>query len=57
MKIETMKRAQAGYVNTPLEPMRNLSRELDANLYIKRDDLTGLALGGNKARKLDYIVQ
>ena len=57
MKIETMKRAQAGYVNTPLEPMNNLYRELNAKLYIKRDDLTGLALGGNKARKLDYIVQ
>ena len=27
------------------------------NLYIKRDDLTGLAMGGNKTRKLDYIVK
>ena len=57
MKIETMKRAHVGYINTPLEPMEALSRQLGGKLYIKRDDLTGLALGGNKARKLDYIVQ
>jgi len=57
MKIETMKRAHVGYVNTPLEPMHALERELGGKLYIKRDDLTGLALGGNKTRKLDYIVQ
>lgn len=57
MKIETVKRVHAGYVDTPLEPMPALSRELGGRLYIKRDDMTGLALGGNKARKLDYIVQ
>lgn len=58
MKIETLKHVRAGYVNTPLEYMPRLTRELGGGrLYIKRDDLTGLALGGNKARKLDYIVQ
>ncbi|MCI2056943.1 MAG: pyridoxal-phosphate dependent enzyme [Oscillibacter sp.] len=58
MKIENLKKAQVGYVNTPLEKMSALSEALGkGNLYIKRDDMTGLALGGNKARKLDYIVQ
>lgn len=58
MNIETLKRAHVGYGNTPLEYMPRLTRELGGGrLYIKRDDLTGLALGGNKARKLDYIVQ
>lgn len=58
MNIETLKYVQAGYVDTPLEYMPALTKELGgAKLYIKRDDLTGLALGGNKARKLDYIVQ
>lgn len=58
MKIADLKYAQAGYVNTPLEYMPALTRELGGcPLYIKRDDLTGLALGGNKARKLNYIVQ
>jgi L-cysteate sulfo-lyase len=41
---------------TPLERMENLSREFGANLYIKREDMTGLAFGGNKARKLDFIM-
>ena len=44
---------------TPLQPMRRLGRHLgfepDA-LWVKRDDLTGLAGGGNKARKLEYLV-
>ena len=41
---------------TPLEHAPNLSRTLGIDLWIKRDDLTGLALGGNKARKLEYLV-
>ena len=41
---------------TPLEQMSNLSSKLGIDLWIKRDDLTGLAFGGNKSRKLEYIV-
>lgn len=42
---------------TPLERMRALSTELNGpSLYIKRDDQTGLAFRGNKARKLEFIV-
>ena len=43
---------------TPLHPLPNFSRWLDADVevWIKRDDLTGLALGGNKLRKLTYLV-
>ncbi|HKK72706.1 MAG TPA: D-cysteine desulfhydrase family protein [Candidatus Krumholzibacteria bacterium] len=41
---------------TPLHPMRRLSAELDIELWIKRDDLTGLAFGGNKTRKLEFLV-
>jgi D-cysteine desulfhydrase len=39
---------------TPLEPLPHLSARLGLELYIKRDDLTDLALGGDKARKLEY---
>ena len=40
---------------TPLEPMPNLTKLLGGpNLYVKRDDLTGLAFGGNKVRQLEY---
>ncbi len=42
---------------TPLEKMERLSRLLDGpDLYIKRDDLLGLAGGGNKTRKLEFLV-
>lgn len=43
---------------TPLHPLPNFSRWLDAGIevWVKRDDLTGRALGGNKLRKLTYLV-
>lgn len=42
---------------TPIEPMVRLSEELGGpNLFIKRDDCTGLATGGNKTRKLEFLV-
>ncbi|MGI4877867.1 MAG: D-cysteine desulfhydrase [Janthinobacterium lividum] len=42
---------------TPIEPMPHLSRLLGgADLWIKRDDLLGLAGGGNKTRKLEFLV-
>lgn len=41
---------------TPLQPLDRLSEELGGpQIVVKRDDLTGLALGGNKARKLEYL--
>lgn len=44
-------------VPTPMEYLETLSQELGVSFYIKRDDLTNLAFGGNKLRKLEYIVQ
>ncbi len=42
---------------TPIEPMTRLGEQLGGpNLYIKRDDCTGLATGGNKTRKLEFLV-
>ena len=43
---------------TPLHGMPNLAEKLGhkGKLYIKRDDLTGLAVGGNKSRKLEYLM-
>ncbi|MBN2781283.1 MAG: D-cysteine desulfhydrase family protein, partial [Candidatus Marinimicrobia bacterium] len=43
---------------TPLHGMPNLARSLEysGKLYIKRDDLSGLAAGGNKSRKLEYLM-
>lgn len=46
-----------GFFPTPLEHMGNLSKKYpDYNLFIKRDDNSGLAFGGNKVRKLQYFI-
>ena len=45
-----------GHYPTPLEPWPLLGQHLQCELWAKRDDLIGLAFGGNKTRKLDYIV-
>ena len=42
---------------TPLEPMKRLTAHLGGSrLWVKRDDATGLGFGGNKLRKLDYVL-
>lgn len=42
---------------TPIEPLPRLSQHLGGpRLFVKRDDCTGLATGGNKARKLEFLV-
>lgn len=50
-------RMQIAHLPTPLEPMERLSKLLGGpTLLIKRDDQTGLALGGNKTRKLEFLT-
>ncbi len=44
------------HLPTPLEFMPAISKDLGINLYVKRDDLTGLGTGGNKLRKLEYFL-
>ena len=44
------------YLPTPLDEAPRLSDAVGARILIKRDDLTGLALGGNKARKLEFLI-
>lgn len=57
MHLAAFPRVRLGHFPTPLEFMPNLTRHLDGpNLYIKRDDCTGLATGGNKTRKLEFLV-
>ena len=42
---------------TPIEKLSNFSKEFDGpNIFIKRDDLLGLTAGGNKTRKLEFLV-
>lgn len=45
-----------GLFPTPMYRLPGISRELGTNVWIKRDDLCGVALGGNKVRKLEYLL-
>ena len=47
-------RARLGHAPTPLETAPNLGAALGIDLYIKREDCTGLAFGGNKVRQLEF---
>ncbi len=50
-------RVSLGHLPTPLEPMDRLSELLGGpRLWVKRDDCTGLSSGGNKTRKLEYLM-
>ena len=50
-------RAALAQLPTPIHPLKNFGKHLpDCELWIKRDDLTGLEGGGNKTRKLEYLV-
>ena len=52
--LESFDRIPLGILPTPIHRLDNISRLLGTNVYIKRDDLTGLGLGGNTVRKLEY---
>lgn len=59
MRLAPLPRFPLAMLPTPLQRARNLEAALGASsprIFIKRDDLTGLAFGGNKARKLEYLV-
>jgi L-cysteate sulfo-lyase len=57
MKFSKLPRTHIATLPTPLQYLSNLTKKLGGpHIWIKRDDLTGLAFGGNKARKLEYIL-
>lgn len=57
MHLSRFKRLHFAHLPTPLEPLANLSKYLGGpNIWIKRDDCTGLATGGNKTRKLEFLM-
>ncbi|MDR3191555.1 MAG: D-cysteine desulfhydrase family protein [Treponema sp.] len=51
-----IEKLRLGHYPTPLVRLENISRETGVNFYIKRDDLCGIAFGGNKVRKLEYLL-
>ena len=57
MDLTRFPRIRCGHWPTPLEPMTNVSAKLNGPaLWVKRDDCTGLSTGGNKTRKLEYLI-
>jgi len=57
MAFSNIPRVPLSYLPTPLEPLKKLTEHLGGpQIWIKRDDMTGLATGGNKARKLEFLM-
>jgi D-cysteine desulfhydrase len=55
-KTDDFERVELGFFPTPLEPLTRLGESLGIQLDIKRDDYTGFGGGGNKVRKLEYLM-
>ncbi len=57
-RVEEQKKLHLGDYPTPLEPLEHLTKLYGkGRLYIKRDDMAGPAFGGNKTRKLEYVMR
>ncbi|PIV73326.1 MAG: D-cysteine desulfhydrase [Rhodobacteraceae bacterium CG17_big_fil_post_rev_8_21_14_2_50_65_11] len=56
MHLARFPRLHLAHLPTPLEPMPRLSKELGVEIWIKRDDCTGMSTGGNKTRKLEFLM-
>ena len=54
--LDQFPRVKLGQFPTPIQKLENISRLLGTRVYVKRDDLTGLGLGGNKTRKLEFLL-
>jgi L-cysteate sulfo-lyase len=54
--LQPLPRVALGHWPTPLVPLGRLGAALGLDLWLKRDDCSGLALGGNKARKLEFVL-
>ena len=55
--LARLPRTSLGFYPTPLHKLERLSAELGVNIYLKRDDLSGVStFGGNKMRKLEYLL-
>ena len=57
MNLGTLPRVRLASLPTPLQELPNLTKALKGpRIFMKRDDMTGLAFGGNKTRKLEYLM-
>ena len=56
MHLARFPRIRLAHLPTPLEPLPRLSEALGVEIWIKRDDCTVVATGGNKVRKLEWLI-
>lgn len=57
-RLARYRRVGLAHLPTPLEPLKRLTEHLGGpRLWVKREDCTGVGLGGNKLRKLDYVLR
>src|SRR3984957_15575270 len=55
--LRALKRVKLAHLPTPVEPLDRLSASLGGpRVWVKRDDCTGLATGGNKTRKIEFLL-
>ena len=54
--ISDLPRLPLGLYPTPFHKLESVSKRYGRDVYIKRDDLCGMALGGNKVRKLEFLL-
>ena len=54
--LTDLPRVSLGLYPTPFYKLEQISAQYGRDIYIKRDDLCGVALGGNKVRKLEYLL-
>ena len=54
--LDSFPRIGLGALPTPIQRLDRISELFHTNVFIKRDDLTGLGLGGNKTRKLEFLL-
>jgi D-cysteine desulfhydrase family pyridoxal phosphate-dependent enzyme len=55
-RLSARPRVRLATLPTPLHPAHRFSDAIGADVWLKRDDLTGVALGGNKIRKLEFLL-
>lgn len=55
-RLQSFPRVPLSLVPTPCHPLRALSRRFGVEVFCKRDDMTGFGFGGNKSRKLEFLV-
>lgn len=54
--LDRLPRVELSHAPTPIDPLPRLGAELGLTLSVKRDDMTGLSMGGNKSRQLAFYI-